>query len=339
MARIPDLGGKTPGRESENGLTEVQPVEVEPNIEHHISDADYWATDWRLRELNFERDARKAEHQKYMVALRKVCRDYANQALKEFPLGVAHWLAQEADNVCDDLPSQILKRPFEGIQTAALHQENSFELSREEWEKQSHNPAFVLKALSYAHDEGILPPGWVLRLLVEAGAKVYKTDGDTQFDEALGLTPKKIKEGRSGQRKTWIANLVAEGIDADLPAPEARELAIYEAEFVYGWDRYAPGTVQKYYEQFADERDGFGATFMHSLGWYGFGSDAVFPSIRLLFWRRKALKARLQAYRETEDTSLDRANRLHFVVEKTVRALCRNEPPVNEIGHFIESDF
>ena len=102
-------------------------------------------------------------------------------------------------------------------------------------------------------------------IITEAGAKVYHSDGDKDFGEALGLTPTKIKGVRAAQRKAWLADLVAEAIDARLSPAEARELAIFEAELVYGWPQYAPGSVQKYYEQHVSERNGFEQSFMYSL--------------------------------------------------------------------------
>ena len=327
-------------------LDDEGPVKVDADIEKHISEADYWATDWRLRELEFEPNDRRAEHGKYMAALYKVCRDYGNQLLKPFPLGVARWLAQEAENVCGDLPSQILKRPEEGVQTTNFFQENQFGLLREEWLKQDKNPALILQALSLAKELETLPPGWVLDIMIEAGAKVYGSNGDLDFGEALRLTPKKIKEARSAQKKVWVADLVAEAVDADLTPDEAKELAIFEAEHVYGWLQYAPGTVQKYYELHVNERDGFGSSFMYSLDCNGLGTDQVYHSIRLPYWRKKVLKVRLEAYREayefnpaTDGVGLDRAKRLKHVVRKTVDALRRNEPPMNKYDQYIESDF
>ena len=328
----------SPEREAESMFIEVA-VDATPEIKEHIRHADYWSADWRLRELEFEREPRRAEHQKYVSALHKVCRDYSNQVLDEFPLGVARWLAQEADNVCAELPSQILKHPNEGVQTANFAQKNQFELLRDEWERQKHNPAFILQALSRARELNVFPPDWVLEALVEAGAKVYESDGDIEFGEALGLTPKKIKEARSGQKKVWVADLVAEAIDAGLTPTEARELAIFEAEIVFGWPRYATGTVQKYYEQHTQERDGFSRSFMYSFEWYELDSDPVYKSIYLPLWRRNSLKARLEAYRESielyrdaDDVMIDRKQRLGHVTSKTLAALRRSEPPKTKQG-------
>jgi hypothetical protein len=143
-----------------------------------------------------------------------------------------------------------------------------------------------------------------------------------------------------------VANLVAEAIDAGLTPTEAKELAIFEAELVFGFPLYAPGTAQKYYELYTDRCDGFARSFMYSFDWYGLGGDKVCHAIRLPFWRRKVLKLRLEAYREalelypkTTDNELDRAKRLPHVVTKTVEALRRHEPPKNKIGHFVELDF
>jgi hypothetical protein len=333
-------------REGENEVAEESLFEVELDIGEHISNADFWAADWGLNEFAAEKESRQAEHRMYLAALHNVCLNYSNQALKEFPPGIARWLAQEAENVCDDLPSQIFKRPVEGSRTANFTQENQFELLRDEWEKQNHNPAFVLQALSIAKELEVLPPNWATDLLIEAGARVYDNDGDISFGEALGLTPKKLKEARSAHKKEQVANLVAEAIDAGLTPTEAKEIAIFEAELVFGWSQYAPSTVQKYYEQYTNEREGFSQSFIYSLGRYGFGADPIYQSIRLPNWRKKVLKARLAAYREadelfpeTGDVELDRAKRLPHVVAKTVEALRRNEPPKNKFDHYIESDF
>ena len=336
MPRIPRPGENVPLQEGEAWLHDELPLEADHAIEKLILDADSWASDWRLRELAFETDARMIEHREYTSALRKVCKDYSNQVLKSFPLGVARWLAQETTNIFDDLPSQLFKRPQEGVRTANFAQENQFKLIHEEWVKQNNNPAFVLQALSIAKEQRVLPPDWVLESLIEAGAKVYESDGDADFGRALGFTPKKIKEARSGQRKVWVADLVAEAIDAGLTPSQAKELAIFEAEIVFGFRQYAPDTVQKYYERHTEERDGFGRSFMYSLAWYGLDSDPVYHSIYSPLWRRNSLKARLEAYRElielyrdTGDVMIDRKQRLGHVTSKTLAALRRSEPPQN----------
>ncbi len=149
------------------------PVEATPEIEEHIRHADHWAADWRLCELDFEQESRRSEHRKYLSALHKVGQDYSNQVLGEFPPGVARWLAQEAENVCNGLPSQVLKSPDECVQTANVFHENQFDHLRQEWEGQDKNPALVLQTLSKAKELGVLPPDWVLRLLIDAGSKVY----------------------------------------------------------------------------------------------------------------------------------------------------------------------
>ena len=150
MPRIPRPGENVPLQEGEAWLHDELPLEADHAIEKLILDADSWASDWRLRELAFETDARMIEHREYTSALRKVCKDYSNQVLKSFPLGVARWLAQETTNIFDDLPSQLFKRPQEGVRTANFAQENQFKLIHEEWVKQNNNPAFVLQALSIA---------------------------------------------------------------------------------------------------------------------------------------------------------------------------------------------
>ncbi len=348
MVKIPQSSDKPVNiEEAENRLI-VPETPTSAELIEHIQNADQWASDWSLRELMFDRDPRKKEHQIYANALYKVCLDYSEGVLKEFPLGIARWLAQEAESICEDLPSQILKRPEEGVRTANFAQENQFELIQEEWKKQGKNPAFVLQALSMAKEQSVLPPNWVLDLVIEAGTQVYLTGGDVEFGEALELTPKKIKEAHSGQKKVWIADLVAEAIDGGLSSAESRELAIFEAEIVFGWPQYTPATVQKYYENHTDERDGFSRSFMylHRPSEFGSDSNPLYHSIRLPYWRRKVLKARLEAYREAVViypdvgvTQLTRMQRLTHVVAKTVAALSRNEPPKNSIGHYIETDF
>lgn len=342
MPKVPHPGRAPSSRDEGEGVFVDLPGEATPEIEEHIRHADYWAADWRLHELEFEQESRRSDHRKYLFALHKVGRDYSNQVLGEFPLGVARWLAQEAENVCNGLPSQVLKSSDECVQTANVYHENQFNLLWEEWGRQENNPALVLQTLSKAKELAVLPPDWVLRLLVDAGSKVYESDGDIDFGEALGLTPKKIKEARTAQKKVWVADLVAEALDSGLSSTEAKELAIFEAELVYGWRQYAPSTVQKYYEEHADERDGFGRSFMYCLRRYGLGSDNVYHSIRLPSWRRKVLKIRLEAYREavgfypdTQDAELDRAQRLSHVVSKTVAALRRHEPTKNHLGGFV----
>ena len=57
---------------------------------------------------------------------------------------------------------------------------------------------------------------------------------------------------------------MGEALDADLSPIEARELAINEAEIVYGWQQYALGAAQKYYETHAGERNGFMQSFLYS---------------------------------------------------------------------------
>ena len=168
MVKIPHPDDPLPteedlSREQNFALHGEEPVQVAAGIEKHIGEADYWATDWQLRELGFDPHARRAEHRKYMTALHKVCRDYSNGLLKRFPLGVARWLKQETENVCDGLPSQVLKRPNEGIQTPNFAHENQFDLLLEEWERQNHNPAIILQALSKAKELDVLPPDWVVR--------------------------------------------------------------------------------------------------------------------------------------------------------------------------------
>jgi hypothetical protein len=321
-------------------------AEANEEILEHIRDADSWAEYWGINELRLEGEAMRAEHQKYLVALHKVCSDYSDGTLSKFPFGVARWLAQEAEKVCDRLPSRVLKHPEEGAKTADFAQENLFDLVRGEWEKLDRNPQLILQALSIAKEKGVLPPDWVLDLIVEAGAKVYRSDGRIDFGTALGLTPKIGNGVRSGRMKEWVGDLVAEGIDGGLSHAEARELAIFEAELVLGWSQYKHDTVQKYYETHTGDRLGFGRSFMLSLDWHGHIADPVYQSGELPFWRRKVLKARLEAYRDSEELFLDkgngkslRAEKVDHVVSKTVSALKRNQPPKDRFDDFIVSDF
>ena len=233
-------------------------------------------------------------------------------------------------------PSQLIKSPIEGTQTANLGHSNQFELLREEWEAQERNPALILQTLHKAQEIGVSPPDWAIEQLVNAGAKVFETSGDIGFEEALGLTSRKMKFALSDQKKQSIADLVGEALDAELSPIEARELAINEAEIVYGWQQYAPGTVQKYYETHAGERNGFMQSFLYSFEWFDLIGDEVFQSIGLPAWRKQVLKLRLQAYREamdlfsqTDDRQRSREQRLRHVTSRTVAALRRTKPNVD----------
>lgn len=346
MIRLPHPDDKpSPSRYPLSGF--IPPSSEPPAwLEEQIRNADSWTQDWELNELNIETVARQSDHRKYIIALHNVCQNYYVRALNKFPLGIARWLAKEAENVCRGLPSQVLKSPDEGTRTANFAHENQFALLRNEWEAQNRNPALILQTLARARELKVIPPNWVVDLLVEAGSKVYESDGNICFDEALGLTPKKIKEARSAHKKVWIAELVAEAVDAKLSPTEARELAIFEAELVYGWSQYAPSTVQKYYETHADERNGFERSFFYSFDWYGSDSDDVRHSIRLPYWRRKVLKVRLEAYREaielhpdSDDHQLIRVQRLSHIVSQTIAALRRRSPPKNTDADFIKTDY
>ena len=335
MVRLPHPSDKPRSPEQFSKFLRI-PTEINPELEEHINNADYWATDWELRELEFEKDARQAEHGMYIEALHKVCRDYCHNTLSIFPLGVARWLEKEVEKVLRYSPSQLIKSSIEGTQTANFGHSNQFELLREEWEAQERNPALILQTLHKAQEIGVTPPDWAIEQLVNAGAKVFETSGDIGFEEALGLTPRKIKFALSDQKKQSIADLVAEALDAKLSPIEARELAIYEAEFVYGWQQYAPGTVQKYYETHAGERNGFMQSFLYSFEWFDLIGDEVFQSIGLPAWRKQVLKLRLQAYREAmdlfsqnDDRQRSREQRLRHVTSRTVAALRRTKSNVD----------
>jgi len=335
MVRLPHPSDKPRSQEQFSKFLRI-PTEINPELEEHINNADYWATDWELRELEFEKDARQAEHGMYIEALHKVCRDYCHNTLSIFPLGVARWLEKEVEKVLRYSPSQLIKSSIEGTQTANFGHSNQFELLREEWEAQERNPALILQTLHKAQEIGVTPPDWAIEQLVNAGAKVFETSGDIGFEEALGLTPRKIKFALSDQKKQSIADLVAEALDAELSPIEARELAIYEAEIVYGWQQYAPGTVQKYYETHAGERNGFMQSFLYSFEWFDLIGDEVFQSIGLPAWRKQVLKLRLQAYREAmdlfsqnDDRQRSREQRLRHVTSRTVAALRRTKSNVD----------
>ena len=68
---------------------------------------------------------------------------------------------------------------------------------------------------------------------------------------------------------------MGEALDADLSPIEVRELAINEAEIVYGWQQYARGSVQKYYETHAGERNDFMQSFLYSFEWFDLCGDDV----------------------------------------------------------------
>ena len=79
---------------------------------------------------------------------------------------------------------------------------------------------------------------------------------------------------------------MGEALDADLSPIEVRELAINEAEIVYGWHQYALGTVQKYYETHAGERNVFMQSFLYSFEWFEPCGDDVLQSVGLSGWRK-----------------------------------------------------
>ena len=160
------------------------------------------------------------------------------------------------------------------MQTANLGQSNQFAVLREDWEAQERNQALLLHTLHKAPEFDVSPPDWAIEQLVNAGAKVYETNGEVGFEEALGLTPK-IKFALSDQKKQSVADLVGEALDAGLSPIEARELAINEAEIVCGWQQYAPSAVQKYYKTHAGERNGFMQSFLYSFEWFDLCGDEV----------------------------------------------------------------
>ena len=134
--------------------------------------------------------------------------------------------------------------------------------------------AFALTKME-AREFDVTPPDWAIEQLVNAGARVFETNGEVGFEEALGLTPRKIKFALSDQKKQSIADLVGEALDADLSPIVTRELAINEAEIVCGWQQYAPGAVQKYYKTHAGERNGFMQSFLYSFEWFDLCGDEV----------------------------------------------------------------
>ena len=86
----------------------------------------------------------------YIAALHEVCRGYCHHAVNTFPLGIARWLEKEVEKVFRNSPSQIIKSPIEGRQTANLGQSNQFAVLREDWEAKDRNPALLLETLHKA---------------------------------------------------------------------------------------------------------------------------------------------------------------------------------------------
>ena len=201
MVRIPGPDEKVLSEASSKFPLFEPALETTHAVNKHIDDADHWATDWELRELKFERDARQTEHGMFIAALHKVCRDCCRHALNTFPLGVARWLEKEIEKVFRNLPSQILKSPIEGTQTANLGQSNQFEVLREDWGAKDRIPALLLQTPHKAREFDFTPPDWAIEQLVNAGARVFETNGEVGFEEALGLTPRKIKFALSDQKK------------------------------------------------------------------------------------------------------------------------------------------
>ena len=75
MVRLPHPSDKPSSAEHSVSKFLGITTEIIPELEEHIQSADQWVPDWELRELEFERDARQAEHRLYIAALHKVCRD------------------------------------------------------------------------------------------------------------------------------------------------------------------------------------------------------------------------------------------------------------------------
>ena len=97
MVRIPRPSEKVLSEASSKFPLFEPALETPHAIKEHIANADHWATDWELRELEFERDARQTEHGMYIAALHEVCRGYCHHAFNTFPLGIARWLEKEVE--------------------------------------------------------------------------------------------------------------------------------------------------------------------------------------------------------------------------------------------------
>jgi hypothetical protein len=350
MPRIPGSDYKAFGREDSSSYSEGASVSADQKDTGLHSNAEMWWANWYPNERRQDRTSTEALHERFLKSLREVCREYLDRGLDSFPRNVVWFLEIEIEKLLDGFPSRVLKSPSEGYRTTEFGIENAFEATREVWEENNYDPAYVLKALADARAKGVSPPEWVVQKLLEAGANVYDSYGDKTFDEALGLTKGKIKKAHQHQIQCDIAELVAEGVDSDLAHEEARELAVYEAVFVYGYRRYELETVQKYYERYGKEkRCGFGPTFMHSLRWLrciddenedaDADADDIYKSCRLVFWRRKTLGERLRAYNEAERDGLNPTETLKLVSSRTAEALRRKPPPKTKFGDYSELDY
>ena len=162
MVRIPRPDEKVLSEASSKFPLFEPALETTHAVNEHIDDADHWATDWELRELEFERDARQTEHGMFIAALQKDCQGYCRHALNTFPLGVARWLEKEIEKVFRNSPSQIIKSPIEGKQTANLGQSNQFEVLRNDWGAQGRNQALLLQTLHKAREFDVSPPDWAI---------------------------------------------------------------------------------------------------------------------------------------------------------------------------------
>ena len=103
MVRLPHPSDKP--RSPEHSVSKFLEItaEISPELEERIQNADWWVSDWELRELEFERDARQTEHGMYIAALHEVCRGYCQHTLNTFTLGIARWLEKEVEKVDDNL--------------------------------------------------------------------------------------------------------------------------------------------------------------------------------------------------------------------------------------------
>jgi hypothetical protein len=298
-----------------------------------------WYAEWGMNHLRNDPEKREETYQSFLVALRDTCQEYTSGLSDGFPIAVAEWIGKEADAALNDDPSHLLKRPVEASRTPMEHHENSFEELERLWEE-GGNFAHVVKALSYANDEGVMPPAWVWGPVFQAAARILndRSRGEaTGFDKATGFSSKRdLKKATTQRDRAVHVALMAEAIDAGLNHKDARELALFEVELVFDLVPFEEDTLQKYYETTTTTREGFGEAFLISLPSFSDDLKVLRQSILMSSWRRKVLPARLNAYRKAMADGLDGEGMLAFVTERTVKALQESQPPQGGSGRFIE---
>lgn len=308
--------------------------------------ADHWFV---LNNLSGGKEKKLALRQQFLTEISNALSDSAEFPRKALPVGVANLLSEECDAASNEEASSLFKSAAEALRSPDSAQTAIFAIKYCEWQKSEQNPAYIFQTLSIAYELNILPPLWVIDALLKAGNRVYQSDGEVGFDEALRNKPGKIKRARDHEKKCCVANMMAEAKAADLPAMDCCELINFEIESVFGWENYTPSTLQKYYEKYhTDDKFGFGRSFQQSFVLAGYEKTPEYHSHYLHFWRRKVLKARLEAYREIFENVgqkdvefLERiAEITHFVARKTASALSRNQPSRHpKTSGFLESDY